>query len=152
MRGQDLLSLPPGERRLGVVFQSYLLFAHLTSLENILFASRARKIDDTEAKQKIETWDARLNIKSILNRRASLLSGGEQQRIALARALIGRPRFLFLDEPFSALDKGLRSESRKLVKELVALEQVPTLLITHDDDDVRELASAHVQIENGRLV
>jgi ABC-type sugar transport system ATPase subunit len=145
MRDQDLLSLPPGERRLGVVFQNYLLFPHLTSLENILFASRARKIDETEAKKKIEMWDARLNIKSILNRKASLLSGGEQQRIALAR-------FLFLDEPFSALDKNLRFESRRLVKELVELEQVPTLLITHDDEDVRELAGTQVKMDNGKIV
>jgi ABC-type sulfate/molybdate transport systems ATPase subunit len=87
-----------------------------------------------------------------LSRRASVLSGGEAQRVALARALIGEPRFLFLDEPFSALDAELRAEARALVRRALAHFEVPTLLITHDESDLKDLASSVVKIRAGRLV
>lgn len=148
----DLARQTVGARRLGVVFQDYSLFPHLTARENIEFAARARDVEQARIDQKLQEWEPFLKLGSFLSRRASLLSGGEQQRVALVRALIGRPRFLFLDEPFSALDADLRSESRKLVKSLVQLEKIPTLLISHDRSDVEALANTEFHLRGGKLV
>lgn len=149
---EDLARQPVGERRLGVVFQDYSLFPHLTARENIQFAARARNIGDHEFEKKLSEWEPILKFGSFLNRKANHLSGGEQQRVALVRALIGQPRFLFLDEPFSALDADLRSDSRQLVKSLVQLEKIPTLLISHDRSDVEAMASKEYHIKDGKLV
>lgn len=150
-QGEDLAQLPVPQKKLGVVFQSLELFPHMTALENIRFAAQARKVN--EADQKISALARDLNIDAILQRSVEVLSGGERQRVALARALIGEPRFLFLDEPFSALDAELRSEARELVKKVVKEQyQIPTLLITHDPEDLKILADRVVKIKNGKLV
>lgn len=151
LMGQDLAQMIVPERRLGVVFQEYALFPHMTAFENIEFAAKARRIRDHELRSKLKEWNAFLRLEPFLERKAAVLSGGEQQRVALARALIGKPRFLFLDEPFSALDAELRSESRKLVKELVKIERIPTLLISHDRHDVEDLADREFHLLAGRL-
>lgn len=148
---EDLAKQPVGKRRLGVVFQEYALFPHLSARDNILFAARARNVGNPEIEQKLSEWEPLLKFGSFLSRKASLLSGGEQQRVALVRALIGKPRFLFLDEPFSALDADLRADSRKLVQALVQKEKIPTLLISHDRRDVEMLANQEFHIRDGRL-
>jgi sulfate transport system ATP-binding protein/putative spermidine/putrescine transport system ATP-binding protein len=151
-KGEDLASLPVPERRLGVVFQTLELFPHLTALENIKFAAKARRLSASELKASLVRLTDLLQLESFQNRQTHLLSGGERQRVAIARALIGKPRFLFLDEPFSAIDEDLREEARKLV-ELVILEQkIPTLLITHDRRDVDRLAQHVVHIKEGKVV
>jgi sulfate transport system ATP-binding protein/putative spermidine/putrescine transport system ATP-binding protein len=150
--GENLAALPIEKRGLGVVFQNYELFPHLTAQENIEFAARARKIEISRRQIKLDELVENLQLKNCLYRKAKLLSGGEQQRVALARALIGRPRFLFLDEPFSALDAELKSEARALVRKIIQLEQIPTLLVSHDEDDIRDLAEHRIHIQNGELV
>lgn len=150
--GIDLASIPVGDRQLGVVFQNYLLFPHLTGLENIRFAARARGVSDQEFNKKIKAWDSILGIGEFLSRPARLLSGGEQQRVALARAMIGKPRFLFLDEPFSALDADLKESSRNLVMALVKEEKVPALLVSHDPQDLQHLCVKVHKIHQGRLI
>lgn len=152
MAGEDLAKLSVPKRRLGVVFQDYGLFPHLTARENIEFAARARKVSFPEVKEKMKQWNDFLQFDSFLDRKAVLLSGGEQQRVALVRALIGQPRFLFLDEPFSALDADLRSESRKLVRQLVEKEKIPTLLISHDRADIKDLAKHEFRLDKGCLI
>lgn len=146
--GEDLAKLPIEKRRLGVVFQGYELFPHLTARENIEFAARARKIPKEELAERIADFATKLKLNDCLDRRADKLSGGEQQRVALARALMGRPRFLFLDEPFSALDSELRAEARALVKRIISEEKIPTLLVSHDAADIAELAD-HVETVPG---
>lgn len=148
---EDLAKLSIPERRLGVVFQDYALFPHLTAYENIEFAAKARQIRDSELKAKLKEWSEILSLPKFIDRKAGLLSGGEQQRVALVRALVGHPRFLFLDEPFSALDADLRAESRKLVRSLVEREKIPTLLISHDRADVKDLASREFRLEGGKI-
>lgn len=150
-KGKDLAQLKISERGLGVVFQNYLLFPHLTARENILFGAEARRISRPESEGRLKEWEKDLGLSGFIDRRANLLSGGEQQRVALARALMGKPQFLFLDEPFSALDAGLRESSRKLVKDLLKKENIPALLISHDEKDVQVLADHHFQISQGRL-
>lgn len=151
-QGQDLAKLAVPDRRLGVVFQSLDIFPHMSGLENILFAAKSRGLSDDEAETTLRRLSERLSMASFLERRGSLLSGGEKQRIALARALIGNPRILLLDEPFSALDQALREESRKMVKEILAERKIPALLITHDKADVDALANSVASIRNGKLI
>jgi len=136
----DLAVLPTPERRLGVVFQSFELFPHMSAAENILFAARARHLPAPESEARLQELVSDLRLEDCLSRRASLLSGGEAQRVALARAVIARPRFLFLDEPFSSLDAELRADARALVKRVITRLAIPTLLITHDSDDLSALA------------
>ena len=148
--GENIMELPVSERRMGVVFQDLHLFSHMSAIENILFAGRARNIESlsTKANKLLSS----LRLEKIKDKKVKWLSGGEKQRVALGRALIGEPRFLFLDEPFSALDAHLKSEARNLVKELITDNNVPTLLITHDEEDVEALASHRFYIEDGKLV
>ncbi len=148
----DVAKLPIGERRLGVVFQNYELFHHMTARQNIEFAATARKIEISRMQEKINYFADRLKMSPFMDRRAEKLSGGEKQRVALARALIGEPRFLFLDEPFSALDADLRDQARDLIKLIIEETKIPTLLVSHDEADVKALASHIVKIKNGRLV
>lgn len=149
--GQDLAKLKTPARRLGVVFQSYDLFPHMTAKENILFAAKARKVPQERALKRLAELSLTLKMDSFLDRKASLCSGGEKQRIALARAIIGEPQILLLDEPFSALDANLRQESRKLVKDLIEKEKIPTVLVTHDKEDVDFLANKVTYIHNGTI-
>lgn len=151
-QGEDLAKLPVPQRRLGVVFQSYELFPHLTAQENIEFAGLARGLSMEEIQLRLKSYSERLRMGEFLHRKAAVLSGGEKQRVALVRALMGRPRILLLDEPFSALDEELRVESRALVKSLISEEKIPALLVTHDPLDVAALATQTQAIRNGRLV
>ncbi|OQW51953.1 MAG: thiamine ABC transporter ATP-binding protein [Proteobacteria bacterium SG_bin7] len=150
-KGINIAKLSVPERRLGVVFQSYELFPHLTARDNIVFAAKARKLNDKNISDHLAKLVSDLKLDTFLFRRAHQLSGGEQQRVALARALIGEPRFLFLDEPFSALDSDLRNEARSLVQSVITQRKIPSLLITHDQDDLK-IAQKTFKINNGRLV
>jgi ABC-type sugar transport system ATPase subunit len=148
----DVAALPVPQRHLGVVFQTLELFPHMTAKENILFAARTRNLPERAAQDRLRELAHDLQLQSCLERKAAVLSGGEAQRVALARAVIGRPRFLFLDEPFSSLDHDLKVDARALVNEVIQKLNVPTLLITHDQDDLAALAQTVVKIRNGRLV
>lgn len=148
---EDLAKLPTPERKLGVVFQSYELFPHMTAEENIRFAAKSRNVSDEETKNRLAKFTELLKLNPFLDRKAALLSGGEKQRTALARALIGKPRILLLDEPFTALDEELRDESRRLVRALITEEKIPALLITHDRQDVASLGDKIAQVRNGKL-
>lgn len=150
--GSDLAKVPIQQKKIGPVFQAYELFPHMTAKENAKFAAEARGVSREEFERDLERTAEVLRLKPILNRKAGLLSGGEKQRVALARALMGRPRILFLDEPFSALDSDLRAEARSLVKSALEAAHIPALLITHDRDDIRALASRVCEISAGRIV
>ena len=148
----DLARLPVPEKRLGVVFQTFELFPHMSAQDNIRFAAEARRIPRDDFAPHFDELVAILSLKNCLDRPAGVLSGGEKQRVALARALIGRPRLLFLDEPFSALDADLRQEARSLVKAVIEREKIPAVLITHDRQDVQVLARKVSEIRQGRIV
>lgn len=150
--GQDLARLKTPQRRLGVVFQTLDLFPHMTAKENILFAARARDVNQEKARGRLKDLAQILKMESFLDRQAGVLSGGERQRVAIARAIMGEPRLLLLDEPFSALDQELREESRKLVRSVIDLENIPTLLVTHDQKDVDILANKVSFIRQGKII
>lgn len=150
--GENLAALPPPDRRLGVLFQTLELFPHMTAEENILFAARARNMPAQEAAARLKELAGDLKLQNCLTRKGALLSGGEAQRVALARAVIAQPRFLFLDEPFSSLDADLKGEARALVRRVIEKLRIPTLLITHDPEDLNALANAVVKIRDGKLI
>ncbi len=147
----DLAKLSPEKRNLGVVFQDYRLFEEMTAKDNILLAAKARSLDAQESLKSLEMISQILNLSPFLSRSVQSLSGGERQRVALARATIARPKILLLDEPFSALDAGLKQKSRQLVKQLVQELQIPCLLVTHDIDDTKELGTNFLKISNHKI-
>jgi ABC-type sulfate/molybdate transport systems ATPase subunit len=146
---EDIAKLPVPKRKLGVVFQTLELFSHLTAMENLQFAQRARGLALEH-----EFRDELINVLKIghcIHQKTATLSGGEKQRVALARALAGKPRFLFLDEPFSAIDEEMRSEARQLVLKCVERFSIPTLIITHDMRDVEALKAVPFKLFAGSL-
>lgn len=149
--GVNLLKLPIQQRNLAVVFQSLDIFPHMTAEENIFFAADARGVSRALARADLDKYISKMKMETFIKRKGELLSGGEKQRVAIARALISKPRVLLLDEPFSALDQNLRQESRLLVREIIREEKIPTILITHDEQDVRALGDKVSYIDNGRI-
>jgi molybdate transport system ATP-binding protein len=141
------------ERRpIAVVFQDYLLFGHLSALENVAFGLRARGVDRRTARRRASDWLARVGLADHVASRPRALSGGQAQRVALARAMITQPRLLLLDEPLAALDAGTRVSVRaELRRELAGYPGV-ALLVTHDPLDAMVLADRLVILEDGRAV
>ncbi len=141
-------------RRLGYVFQDYALFPHLTVLQNIAFARRAGWANPPNALRDaaVERWLDAFHLQPVAKHYPHQISGGQRQRTALARALVNSPTALLLDEPFAALDLALRQRLRDELAELQAQLRIPMLLITHDDDDVRQLADDVVHLRAGRVV
>lgn len=142
--------LEPADRRVGYVFQDYLLFPHLTILENVAFGPRARGIPRATARSGAREWLDRLGIGELAARRPPQLSGGQAQRVALARALAGEPELLLLDEPLAALDAEVREEVRIELARHVRAWGGLTIVVTHSLEDVTALADDVVVIERGR--
>lgn len=147
----DLAKLSVPQRKLGVVFQTLELFPHMSARRNILFAAEARQVDEEKCERKLNHWIEVLQMKKFIDQAASTLSGGEKQRVALVRAMIGEPRMLLLDEPFSSLDESLRQESREILKSLLREEKIPALLISHDRKDVDYLADKVSTLKDGKI-
>ncbi len=149
---------PPGvfvsaERRpIGVVFQDYLLFGHLSALENVAFGLRARGVRRAEAREQARDWLDRVGLAEHAHRKPRALSGGQAQRVALARALVTGPRLLLLDEPLAALDATTRLTVRAELGRHLADFPGHTLLVTHDPLDAMVLADRLVIVEDGRVV
>jgi len=140
------VNLPPYRRRLGLVFQNFALFPHMTAARNVMAAMD--RADPAEAERLLDL----VNLHGLANRKPAQLSGGEQQRVALARALARRPDALLLDEPFSAVDRVTRD---KLHAEIIALRahlRMPVVLVTHDINEAQLLADRMVVIEKGSVI
>ena len=146
------IHLPPERRPIGVVFQDYLLFPHLTALENVAFGLRARGVASREARLRAGSWLDRLGVGEYAEARPRALSGGQAQRVALARALAIDPRLLLLDEPLAALDASARGEVRRDLKRHLASFAGIRILITHDPLEAVALADRLVILERGRVV
>jgi len=146
------IRLPPERRPIGVVFQDYLLFPHLTALENVAFGLRARGMGAREARIRAGSWLDRLGVGETAETKPRALSGGQAQRVALARALAIDPRLLLLDEPLAALDASARGEVRRDLKRHLASFAGIRILITHDPLEAVALADRLVILERGRVV
>lgn len=141
--------VPAEERRIGVVFQDYLLFPNLTVLENVAFGLRSREMPKTTALDVARDWVSRVGLGGMEARRPGDLSGGQAQRVALARALATEPRLLLLDEPLSALDVTTRTRLRRSLVDNLGGFRGPRLLITHDPTEAFLLADDVYVIEGG---
>jgi molybdate transport system ATP-binding protein len=146
------IRVPTERRPVGMVFQNYLLFPHLSALENVAFGLRARGRGRTQSRQLAAAWLDRLGLSGLGSGRPGTLSGGQQQRVALARALATDPRMLLLDEPLAALDVSTRAEVRRDLRRHLRDFPGVNLVVTHDPLEAVALADRLVVIEEGRIV
>ncbi|GGS84714.1 ABC transporter ATP-binding protein [Streptomyces violaceus] len=143
---------PPESRPVGVVFQDYLLFPHLTALDNVAFGPRCRGAGKAEARAQAAEWLDRMGLADHAGAKPRRLSGGQAQRVAVARALATRPRLLLLDEPLAALDARTRLEVRAQLRRHLAEFEAMAVLVTHDPLDAMVLADRLVVVEHGLVV
>ena len=143
------IHVPTARRKIGVVFQDYLLFPHLTALENVAFGLRARGIPKSTAERRAAEALEGFGLAAHASSRPSKLSGGQAQRVALARALVGTPNLLLLDEPLAALDAGVRPELRANLSSTIRHFGGVTILVTHDPVDAMTLADEIIVLEAG---
>jgi putative spermidine/putrescine transport system ATP-binding protein len=143
--------LPPNERAVGIVFQNYALFPHMTVAENIAYGLKARGRPRAEVREKVGRLIAVVRLTGLEDRLPRQLSGGQQQRVALARALAVGPSVLLLDEPFSALDKSLRLDMQIEIKRLQRQFRLTAILVTHDQDEAMSVADRIAVMKRGRI-
>jgi molybdate transport system ATP-binding protein len=150
--GAPLDRTPPESRPVGVVFQDYLLFPHLSALDNVAFGPRCHGATKAEARAQASQWLNRMGLAEHTGAKPRRLSGGQAQRVALARALATHPRLLLLDEPLAALDARTRLEVRAQLRRHLAEFEAVAVLVTHDPLDAMVLADRLVVVEHGRVV
>jgi spermidine/putrescine ABC transporter ATP-binding subunit len=149
--GEDVTGRPPHLRGLGVVFQSYALFPHLSVRENVAFGLRERRIPRAEIERRVGDALGLVRLDRDGRQRPGQLSGGMQQRVALARALVYQPRVLLLDEPLAALDKKLREEMRDELRAIQRSVGITTIFVTHDQAEALGLADRIAVMNRGRI-
>lgn len=149
--GTSIESLPPHQRNMGVVFQSYSLFPHMTVAQNVAFPLSVRKLDSATIADKVAAALAKVHLENFSHRKPNQLSGGQQQRVALARALVFEPRLVLMDEPLSALDKKLREEMQLEIRRLHRQLGVTMVFVTHDQSEAMTLSDRVAVFNHGRI-
>ncbi|CCE04300.1 putative ABC transporter (ATP-binding protein) [Bradyrhizobium sp. STM 3843] len=150
--GKDVVdALPPNRRAVGIVFQNYALFPHLTISENVGYGLAARGVDKATRRGEAQRLLEMVQLGALGARLPRQLSGGQQQRVALARALAIKPSILLLDEPFAALDKNLRLDMQIEVKRLQRMAGITTLIVTHDQEEALSMADRVAVLSHGQL-
>jgi sn-glycerol 3-phosphate transport system ATP-binding protein len=149
--GNDVTALPPAQRRIAMVFQSYALFPHLTVAENILFGLRVRKVPAAARARRLGRVAALLGLDALLARKPSQLSGGQQQRVALGRAIIAETPVCLMDEPLSNLDAQLRAEMRREIRALQQKLGITMVYVTHDQSEAMSMADQVILMRDGKV-
>ena len=147
----DYTNLPPNKRDIGLVFQSYALFPHLTVFYNVAFGLRMRRIPKKEVHSRVANALKMVGLEAFADRRPAQLSGGQQQRVALARATVIEPQVLLLDEPLSNLDAGLRVDMRQEIRRLQQQLGITTLYVTHDQVEAMSISDRVVVMNQGEI-
>ena len=148
---KDITELPANRRNLGMVFQSYALFPHMTVFDNVAFPLRMRKVSNPELSERVRDALEMVHLSEMGNRLPSQLSGGQQQRVALARTIVFRPSVLLMDEPLSALDRKLRDKMRFEIKHLQEKLGVTVVYVTHDQSEAFAMSDKVMVMREGRL-
>ena len=148
---EDVTSLSPEQRNIGMVFQNYALYPHLTVLENIAFPLEVQKVNKKIRIEKAKEIAELVHVESLLHRYPGELSGGQQQRVAIARALIKNPKLLLMDEPLSNLDARLRLEMREEIRRIQIETGVTTIFVTHDQDEAMSISDSIILMKDGVL-
>ncbi len=149
--GNQITGLPPEDRNIGIMFQNYALFPHLSIFENVAFGLRMRRTPKAELETRVREALKVVRLEHKASRLPSQLSGGEQQRIAFARAIVIRPRLLLLDEPFSNLDARLRLTMRNELLELLEGLEIATLMVTHDQEEAMAIGDRIAVMQAGKI-
>jgi ABC-type Fe3+/spermidine/putrescine transport system ATPase subunit len=151
LHGKNVTNLPARERGTGVIFQSYALFPKMTVEQNIGYGLKIRKRKKKDVREKVDSLIELVHLEEHRKKYPSQLSGGQQQRVAIARALAYEPEVLLFDEPFGALDAQIRTRLRREIRELLKKIKVPSIFITHDQEEALELADRIAVLNKGRL-
>ncbi len=146
---QDVTDLPPWRRNLGMVFQSYALWPHMTVRRNVAFGLEERKVSAKEIDDRVDAALDMVGLRDLAERRPSQLSGGQQQRVALARTIVIRPQVLLLDEPLSNLDANLRIQTRREILELQRKLGLTTIFVTHDQEEANTTSDRIAVLNQG---
>lgn len=150
--GEDLVPMSPQNRQIGMVFQSYALFPNMTVEQNVSFGLRMQKIAKDESARRVNEVLAMVELGEFARRYPSQLSGGQCQRVALARSLVTRPRLLLLDEPLSALDARIRKHLREQIRAIQQELGLTTIFVTHDQEEALTLSDRILLMNAGRIV
>ncbi len=149
---ENVTDMPPQKRGVGLVFQNYALYPHMSVLENICFPLEIQKVPKAERVAKAKEMAKLVHVDQYLDRKPKELSGGQQQRVAIARALIKNPRLLLLDEPLSNLDARLRLEMREEIRRIQLETKVTTIFVTHDQEEAMSISDSIVLMRQGVLM
>ncbi|MRW86122.1 polyamine ABC transporter ATP-binding protein [Pseudoduganella sp. FT26W] len=152
LAGQDIVSVPPYQRPINMMFQSYALFPHLSVWDNIAFGLRRDGLPKDEIAARVEKMLALVQLTEYAKRKPHQLSGGQQQRVALARSLAKRPQLLLLDEPLGALDKKLRERTQMELVSIIEEVGVTCVMVTHDQDEAMSMATRIAVMSAGRIL
>ena len=149
---KDVTKLPPDQRNIGMVFQNYALYPHMTVAENIAFPLEIQKVKKDERKARVEEIAKLVHVDSLLRRYPSELSGGQQQRVAIARAMVKKPQLLLMDEPLSNLDARLRLEMRDEIRRIQKETGITTVFVTHDQEEAMSISDSILLMKDGVLI
>jgi iron(III) transport system ATP-binding protein len=149
--GQDMSSLSPDKRPMGMVFQSYALFPHMSVYENVAYGPKIKKLPAAQVKEDVAAVLESMSLTPMAHRSPNQLSGGQQQRVALARAMVMRPKVLLFDEPLSNLDAKLRAQMRIEIREVQQRLGITSIFVTHDQDEAMSISDRIVVMRNSKI-
>lgn len=148
---KNVTKVAPEDREIGLVFQNYALYPHMTVEDNIMFPLINRKVPKAQAKERAYEMAKLVQLENLMKRKPKALSGGQQQRVAIARALVKRPEVLLLDEPLSNLDAKLRVETREEIRRIQQEVKITTIFVTHDQEEAMSISDKIAVMEKGVL-